>query len=99
MRHVGTKWTRQAEELPLHRLVVMTLFVAKVLFDRKDGNLELEKDTFSGQDQKIEIKEDAVSFGETASFRQAVETGNPIVKVRLNALLDVLTTPKKNGKI
>jgi hypothetical protein len=39
MRHIGTKWTRQAEELPLHRVIDMTLFLAKTLFDCQNGNV------------------------------------------------------------
>src|SRR3990172_4625209 len=33
MRYTGEKWSRLAEELPLHRLIDMTIFLAKVLLN------------------------------------------------------------------
>ena len=55
MRHTGEKWTRMAEELPLHRPVDMTIFLAKVLFDTHNESIELPKETFENQSVEISI--------------------------------------------
>lgn len=99
MRYTGTKWTRQAEELPLHRPIDMTLFLAKALFESEDGTIKLPPATFHQQDQEIEIHEEERSFGEKASFKEAAKNLTPIVKERLNVLYDFLHTLKEAKKI
>ena len=53
MRHTGEKWTRMAEELPLHRPIDMTIFLAKVLFDSQNGSIEVPVGTLVNQSVKI----------------------------------------------
>lgn len=99
MRHVGRKWTRQAEELPLHRPIDMTILLAKALFDAQNGAVTLLEDTLAGQKHEIKVTAESRSFGEMASYNQAVSTISPIIKERLNALLTVLADLKQSGKI
>ena len=46
MRHTGAKWSRQAEELPVHRIIDMTTFLAMVLCDFEEGSLTIPAGTF-----------------------------------------------------
>ena len=55
MRHTGAKWTRQAEELPLHRVVDMTLFLAKALFDRHNDAVTIPPNTFLGTKRRAKF--------------------------------------------
>ncbi|MGP5225936.1 MULTISPECIES: DUF6530 family protein [Psychrobacter] len=38
-RHTGTKWSRQSEELPLHRVVDLTSLICGALYFTKHGKL------------------------------------------------------------
>ena len=98
MRYVG-KWTRQAEELPLHRLIDMTTFLAMVLFRAKDGELEVPAGTFHNQEHAIFITRELRNYGEVASYNAYLKQYLPLHKERLNALYDVLSELKSEGKI
>jgi len=99
MRHTGTKWTRQAEELPLHRPIDMTLFLAKVIFDAPLGTVHLASGTLQHQTSGIDITKESLNVGESASYVAAAAKCQPILKDRLNALLEVLKDLKSRGKI
>lgn len=99
MRHTGGKWTRQAEELPLHRVIDMTLFVAKVLFDQQNGRVSIPAATFLNQDSDISITSETRSYGEMASYNAFLAENSRLLKARLNALADVLNDLKKAGRI
>lgn len=99
MRHVGAKWTRQAEELPLHRPIDMTLFLAKVLFDTQAGSVTLSNGTLQNQASDITVTQEQRSFGEMASYTQASSDDMPGLKDRLNALRDVLNDLKARNRI
>jgi hypothetical protein len=99
MRHTGTKWTRQAEELPLHRPIDMTLFMAKVIFDSTASVVNIPSGTLQKQASDILITPEQRSYGEMASYNAAVNQNQPVLKERLNALREVLNDLKARGKI
>lgn len=99
MRHTGKKWTRQAEELPLHRVIDMTLFLAKVLFDQQNGRVNIPAKTFLNQDSDISITPETRSYGEMASYNAFLAENSRLLKDRINALIDVLNYLKKADRI
>lgn len=99
MRYTGTKWTRQAEELPLHRPIDMTLFLAKVIFDNPSGIISIPPGTMENQTSTVEVRMEQLNVGETASYTNAVQQCQPLLKSRLNALRDVLNDLKSKGEI
>lgn len=99
MRYTGAKWTRQAEELPLHRPIDMTIFLAKAVFDSEGGAVDVPRGTFQHQTSDITVTREQRNYGENASFDAAVARAKPMLKERLNMLLEVLTELRSNGKI
>jgi hypothetical protein len=99
MRYTGTKWTRQAEELPLHRPIDMTLFLAKVAFDSDGDVVHIPSGTLHHQTSDIAIEKEQRNFGENASFGAAMAKIKPGLRERLNTLLQVLSDLKSKGKI
>lgn len=99
MRHTGEKWSRMAEELPLHRPVDMTIFLAKVLFDSQNGSIELPVGTFNNQSVKITIEqEEARTPGELGRYNLFLATHAELYKKRFNELFTVLSKLKDSEK-
>lgn len=99
MRYTGTKWTRQAEELPLHRPVDMTIFLAKAVFDSAGGAIAIPSQTFHLQTSEIAVMREQRNFGENASFDAAVAKVAPGLRERLNTLRVLLNDLSRDGKI
>lgn len=99
MRYVGDRWTRQAEELPIHRPIDMTIFLAKCLFDSKAGIVTIPKGTLKNQSSDITINPEQRSYGETASYHADIGTQTVDLKEQLCQLLDCLTELKRLKKI
>lgn len=100
MRFVGSKWTRQAEELPLHRPVDMTLFLAKAVFDSQDGIVNIPAGTLDNQTSQIIIsQEDTRDPGQMHCYNAAIKRVGPGLQNRLNELRDLLNDLKTQGKI
>lgn len=99
MRHTGAKWTRQAEELPLHRPIDMTMFLAKVLFDAENGSVNIPQGTLTRQGSDLSISQEQRSFGELASYKNFLAEHNEDLKARFNVLREVLNDLKTRGKI
>ena len=100
MRHTGEKWTRQAEELPLHRPIDMVLFMAKALFDSENGKLTIKKGTLQDQTKDIEITQEVSDIKNAiAHYDTYLAEHGSFLKKRLNALLDVLQDLKGRGAI
>ncbi len=99
IRHTGTKWTRQAEELPLHRPIDMTLFLAKVVFDTNDDVVSVPRGTLQNQSSDLAITKEQRNFGEMASYDAALGQIQVGLKDRLNALRNVLNDLSLRGKI
>lgn len=99
MRHTGNRWTRLAEEMPLHRAIDMTLFLAKALFDLQSSTVAIPRATFYRQDADISIVPETRSYGEMSSYNAFLSRHSGLLKERLNALADVLTSLREKGQI
>lgn len=102
MRHTGEKWTRQAEELPPHRIIDMTLFLAKALFAEKDHTIKIEKGTFHNQSDNIGdifITQEKRNYGEIETYKVFLKNNVSLYKERLNKLFETLKQLKQDGKI
>nr|CAA6827754.1 MAG: Unknown protein [uncultured Thiotrichaceae bacterium] len=99
MRHTGRKWTRQAEELPIHRSIDMTLFLAKAIFGSTDGSVDIPKNTFKSQDSELTVTQEKRSFGEMASYDKFLSDNSDDLKKHFNNLRNVLNDLKDQGKI
>jgi len=98
-RHTGQKWSRQSEELPIHRVIDAAIFLTKVLFDRQGHQVSFPSGTFEGQDQDIVLYREQRSSGELDDFEQFINNNAPLNKKRFNKLLEVLNQLKIDGKI
>jgi hypothetical protein len=98
-RHTGQKWSRQSEELPLHRVIDEAIFLAKVLFDSHGHQINFQSGTFEGQDQEIILYREQRSSGELDDFEKFFTNHAPFYKKRFNKLLEVLSQLKAKGKI
>jgi hypothetical protein len=99
MRHTGDKWSRQSEELPLHRIIDSTILIAKVLLDCENDRFEIERNTFKNQLSGIEIKKEFVENTTINNdFDNALNRQSNELKERLNSLYNILSTLKNKGK-
>jgi hypothetical protein len=99
MRHTGEKWTRLAEEMPLHRAIDVTLFLTKAVFDQQNGRVDIPANTFFRQAADISITSETRSNGEMASYYAFLSKHSELLKERLSVLADVLNSLKEEGKI
>ncbi len=98
MRHTGDKWSRQSEELPLHRVFDSAIFLAKVLFDRENEIVEIERYAFERQDSALQIKQENTSANEQQNFDTFLKENEELMSKRLNALYATLVSLKAKGK-
>lgn len=91
MRHVDGRWSRQAEELPLHRPLDLTLFLAKVIFDRdlEGGVVSIPVGMFQNQEEEISITPEDRTPEENRIY-EAVANRNPLLVERFISLRDFL---------
>ncbi len=99
MRHPRGKWSRQSEEMPLHRAIDVVTFLAKVVFDQRNGRVEIRRGTFEDQDANISITAEARTYGEMSSYSAFLDQHYELIKDRLNALSAVLISLKEAGKL
>lgn len=99
MRYTGEKWSRQSEEVPLHRPIDMTIFLVKAIFDSQNGSINIPKGTLQGQNSDISITPEQRNFGEMASYNNFLNSNSSSLKDRLNSLRDLLNSLKEQNKI
>jgi hypothetical protein len=100
MRHTGNKWSRQAEELPVHRVIDMTLFLAKTLLDvSPTGSVTFPAGTFVNQTTAITISREHRSSAELGAYDGFVQKHGHLLKKRLNKLADTLNELRAAGRL
>lgn len=102
MRHtgVGGKWSRQSEELPLHRPIDMTIFLAKTLFDSTpSGSVTIPAGTFQKQPSDVIISQESLTDGEISAYGSVISIAAPMLKAQLNELRKVLNDLHGQQKI
>lgn len=99
-RYVNNRWTRQAEELPLHRIIDMTLFLALTIGASSERSFTIPASTFTKQTHGLSIGRDLNrSAGEMASFDGFLLEHDELLKQRLGKLADVLIELRQADKI
>jgi hypothetical protein len=92
------RWSRMAEEMPLHRVCDLALWIALTLFS-KDGDVVVKHGTFHGQDEDFTVGHLANERGaeELQRVLQAFRAGRgqedseyEVLKERLTKLKEVL---------
>ncbi len=98
MRIVDGRWTRQAEELPLHRVVDMSLFLAKVVFDSQQGAVNMPAGTLTDQTSDVSVTPEQHTPGEVKTYDAAIKSHLPLLQERYGKLYDYLKTLKDQGR-
>jgi hypothetical protein len=99
MRHTGERWTRQAEELPLHRVIDSTIFLTKVLLDENHNVIELERDLFFKQQSGMQVLKEKVSSKQQQNYDKYITDNTEMLKSRLKSLYLLLDGLEKKGKL
>ncbi|VVP26553.1 hypothetical protein PS876_04112 [Pseudomonas fluorescens] len=97
MRHKD-KWSRQSEELPLHRVVDSSIFLAKVLLDRHNESIDIEPDLFTNQSHGFRIHKEPITHHDKDQFENAWGRHEPALKDRFDTLYRMLAQLKAQGK-
>jgi hypothetical protein len=84
-RYSGEKWSRQSEELPLHRVVDLNIFVVLTLLNKTGGNITIPAETFENQPNAIEVNPLEGSIPDEVMNRDIT-----LLKVRLRKLRTIL---------
>ena len=90
-RYVRGKWSRQSEEVPLHRAVDLTLLLAKAVGGIRQSRLKaisLPVGTFKNQVHEVPLEPLCGDDRESQAFATLI--GDPEVRSRLKKLRDVL---------
>ncbi len=96
MRHTGDQWSPQSEELPLHRAIDLTLFVAAALF----GPGNIPAGTLEHQPTDVPVTQDTNrDADEMASFNDFIARNRQQLTGRLNALATVLDDLRATHRI
>jgi hypothetical protein len=99
MRNTGNQWSRQAEELPLHRCIDLSILISKVLFDSSNGQVDIRGGTYTRQNNEVILTQEPRTVPELSTFSTWLQSNGTAIKGRLNALCDVLNELRRTGKI
>lgn len=98
MRYTGDKWSRQSEELPLHRVIDASLFLAKVLFDEQNNIVDLERNLFKNQNHSISLDQENISKEQKQYYELFLDKHTDLLKERFKALYLTLDRLYKENK-
>lgn len=98
MRH-DNQWSPQSEEIPLHRVIDSTIFLAKVLLDRENQSVEVERNLFVNQQKGFLVKQETVDTKEQNRFDTFLNNHDVNLKARFNKLYQLLSNLKTQGKL
>jgi len=94
LRHTGAKWSRQSEEIPIHRAIDLLIFLASVIRDA-GHSVMLPAGTFQNQRKDEKIGPHIADYDLKALEAQL---NDPAVVDRLGKLLDVLQTMRSEDR-
>ncbi|WP_271003746.1 DUF6530 family protein [Listeria seeligeri] len=100
-RHTGDKWSRQSEELPLHRVIDLAILIARTKVHFKDAyrlpdfydkeNPTLDRIGMQGDAMTISVCEENKYINEDiALFEQALKNDDELLSERLRTLSKLL---------
>ena len=102
-RHTGDKWSRQSEEMPLHRAIDLVILIcrAKEYFSEAYRNPDFLPPNESGLIDRIGLQGDAMNIaaclaneqikGDIKLFMNALSRDDEILSERLRVLANMLT--------
>ncbi len=98
LRHTGERWSRQSEELPLHRILDEALLIASAVGQGKGAqSVTLAADTLEQQDQPKQLPIEVENDADRRKFE--TELHDPLVLRRLGKLADTLIALRKAGQV
>jgi hypothetical protein len=97
LRRTESRWSRQAEELPLNRVIDAAIFLSKVLLDEVDGRVEFEKGTFNNQTSGLRLVKEDVSKMQSDVYDRKKKAALMTLSRRLDCLYKTLDGLKKKG--
>jgi hypothetical protein len=100
-RHTGNKWSRQSEELPLHRVLDLAILVARTSKHFKEAyrydnfydqeNPQLDRIGLQGDAMTVAVAEDNENLNEDIKlFDQALHSDDELIGERLAVLAKLL---------
>ncbi|MBC1500618.1 hypothetical protein HB943_08365 [Listeria weihenstephanensis] len=100
-RHTGGKWSRQSEELPLHRVLDLAILIARSKLYFKDTykyeglydkeNPQIDRIGLQGDAMTVAVCEDNQMIAEDIElFQQALADGDELLSERLRTLSRIL---------
>lgn len=54
-RHSGERWSRQSEELPLHRVIDLAIMIAAALVADESKGVQMPAQTFENQEEPLDL--------------------------------------------
>ncbi len=92
-RHTAGKWSRQSEEIPIHRVFDLAQFALQVLVHRDPfGAVTIPANVFEAQSDEITLNEESIKFPPSVRIRNVFNYlgHNPDEVERLNNRLKTL---------
>ncbi|KGL39502.1 hypothetical protein BMT55_06400 [Listeria newyorkensis] len=100
-RHTGGKWSRQSEELPLHRVLDLAILIGRSKLYFKDAykyeglydkeNPQIDRIGLQGDAMTVSVCEDNQMIGEDIElFQQALADSDELLSERLRTLSRIL---------
>lgn len=98
LRHTGDRWSRQSEELPLHRCIDTTALIAEAVAQVSNGDhVTLPANFLERQKTSQTMPVEADSEVEREEF--VAKLTDPLVLRRLGKLADVLIALREDGRV
>jgi hypothetical protein len=104
LRHTGERWSRQSEEMPLHRCVDATAMIAMIVKQSNHlGTFDIPAGFFEGQRKPLEVSaggEAPTGTGSKAGQEHLrKQLRSTILRRRLTKLTDLLLELRREGLI
>jgi hypothetical protein len=100
LRHSGSKWSRQSEEIPLHRAVDLVILLAAAVRDMTAdyiNTIKFKPETFENQPDGLLIQAGATSVVESKAFAEEITTDS--VRRQLGSLRNLLNELHHAGRL
>lgn len=98
LRHTGDRWSRQSEELPLHRCLDAAALIAETVAQTPGSDaVALPPDFLERQQRRIQLPLECENAREKGDFEAKLT--DPLILRRLGKLADALITLRQDGRI
>lgn len=98
LRYTNGRWSRQSEELPLHRAIDLTVLIVHTLqASLADGRVDIAPLTLEHQDGPLTLTLTCQTAEERTLFDALIQ--DPLVRRRLTKLADALGELRTRGEI